>query len=161
MTTNEESLSQHSLNGRCSPAHRPGSAPEQKNDHDSCRSTKLRPQSQFNDSYMSHSAPTTPLKNGFSQSYLPPTASLPRAQGTNYPPGVQVPPRLQNGALSSSSAHGGDYTQHVHYPNNSGIIVKPLTDDEKTLHHGNSSASGDKCKVHEMRYEIGHIDTVL
>ena len=149
-SSNEDSLSQRSVNGRGCHAYRPGSAPGRRNDHTyQSTSTQLPPQ-QYNDTYSSYSAPATPLKTSTSQSRLPPTASPPRAPPqwtTKYPPGVQIPPSLQNGASSTYSTHGvGDYTHRVHYPNNSGIIVKPLTDDERTLHHGNSCTNGDNCK---------------
>lgn len=149
VSSNEDTLSQRSSNGRGYHAYRPGSASSQKNDHThQSSSTKLRPQ-QFIDTYSSYSAPTTPLKSNANQSRMLPTASPPRAppQGAiKYPPGVQVPPSLQNGASSTYSEHGGDYTEHIRYPNNSGIIVKPLTDDERTLHHGHGKLAS---KLHD------------
>ena len=146
-TSSNDSLSQHSMSGH---THQTGSAPGKGNDHThQSTSSKLSPQ-QFIDAYSSYSAPATLLKSSTYQSCLPPSASLQRAlpQGaTRYPPGVQIPPSLQNGASSTYSAHGaGDYTQQIRYPNNSGIIVKPLTDDERTLHHAGSITNGDKCK---------------
>ena len=148
VSSNEDTLSQHSSNGRGSHAYRPGSAPSHRNDHThQSGSIKLHPQ-QFNDSY---SAPTTPVKTSASQSHMLPTASSPRAppQGAmRYPPGVQIPPSLQNGTSSTHSKHGGDYTQRIRYPNNSGIIIKPLTDDERTLHRGDQFAKTEDCKCY-------------
>ena len=145
ISSNEDTLSQRSSNSH---THRPGSAPSQRNDH-THQSAKPHPQ-QLSDTYSSYSAPTTPMKTSASQSRMLPTASPPRAspQGAiKYPPGVQIPPSLQNGALPTRSEHGGDYTRRIRYPNNSGIIVKPLTDDERTLQHGSNVASGDDhCK---------------
>ena len=148
--SNEDTLSQHSSNGRGSHAHRPGSASSHRNDHThQSSSTKLHPQ-QFSDAYSSYSVPTTPVKTSATQSNMLPTASPPRAppqEAMRYPSGVQIPPSLQNGTLSTHSEHGGDYTQRIRYPNNSGIIVKPLTDDERTLHHGNQFAKTEDCKT--------------
>ena len=121
-SSNDDSLSQRSVNGRGCHAYRPGSAPGKRNDHTyQSTSTQLPPQ-QFNDTYSSYSAPATPLKISANQSHLPPTASPLRApplQGTTkYPPGVQIPPSLQNGASSTYSTHGvGDYTYYnICYP---------------------------------------------
>jgi hypothetical protein len=65
-----------------------------------------------------------------------------------YPPGVQIPPSLRNGTPSTHSEHGGDYTQRIRYPNSSGVIIKPLTDDERTLHRGNDFAKAEDCKYY-------------
>lgn len=149
VSSNEDTLSQRSSKGRGHHVHHPGSASSRRNDH-TYQSSSIKPHPlQFSDAYSSYSAPTTPLKTNGSQTRMLPTAGLPRAppQGTiKYPPGVQIPPSLQNGASSTYSEHGDDYTQHIRYPNNSGIIVKPLTDDERTLHRGH-------CKLATKLYD--------
>ena len=133
----ENSLKYSSLNGRgVSTQGRPGSAPG-KSVH---QSTATRfPQKLINDSFSSHSAPTTPLKAHSNQSYMHTALASgpPSAQGTNHlPVGVRLPPSLRNGAPSDFNID--DYTQEIHYPNNSGVVVKPLTDNERSFHHSSN-----------------------
>ena len=157
VSTLSSTASEDSMSGRGNPTHKPISAPGQRSRYQSttnkaAASTKLPPRL-ISDPSLPHSAPTTPLCiSGGPTSYVPhSTASPPRLQLPGAKPhspsngGLQFHPRLQNGA--SSVLNGGDYTQRVRYPNNSGIVVKPLTDEERTLHHGSSSAKGEKCHI--------------
>ena len=131
--SNEDTLSQHSSNGCGEHTHNPGSTSY---NHTYSYQSKLLPQ---------QLSPTTPVKTSASPSHLTPSASpsrVPLLGAIKYPPGLQIPPTLRNGASSTYSARRGDYIQHVRYPNNSGIIVKPLTDDERTLHRDISGESG-------------------
>ena len=148
-TSTEDSLSYDSQSGCGSPAHRQGSAPAVRHHQSITPPTATKfPRPLFNGSSSSRSAPTTPLKITSSYYNMPPAASSPNSQGAKHhtPGGIQLPPRHQNGA-ASSSANGGDYTQRVRYPNNSGIIVKPLTDDERSLHSGNGFVNRENCKI--------------
>ena len=145
VSTLSSTASEDSLRGRGKPAHKPVSGPEQRSKYQSTTNTaaafvKLPPR----DPSLPHSAPTTPsLRISCGPSYAPPPTSSPphlQLQGVSPGHGLQSSPMPQNG--TSSILNGGDYTQRVRYPNNSGIIVKPLTDEERTLHCGISSANG-------------------
>ena len=151
MSSSVSSLSQDSLSGHSSPNCKPRGTAAQKSVHQSIFTTKPPPApAPF--AQLSHSAPTTPQSITSSHHYdMPSTSNPPNWQGQGsirHPPGVYLPPTLQNRASPSAANGGGDYTQRVRYPNNSGIIIKPLTDDERTLdlQTGNDLANREKCK---------------
>ena len=157
VSTLSSTASEDSMSGHGNPTHRPVSAPGQRSEYQSttneaAASAKLPPHL-ISDPSLPHSAPTTPLCISGGPLYVPhPTISPPHLQLQGAKPcspgnwGLQFPPKFQNGG-ASSVLNGGDYTQRVHYPNNSGIIVKPLTDEERTLYTSSSSANGKKCNI--------------
>ena len=158
VSTLSSSASEDSMSGRCNSTHKPLSAPGQRSKYQSTTAASSKPPPRLvSDPSLPHSAPTTPLYiSAGPTSYVPhPTTSPPpRLQLPGAKPcspgnrGLKFPPRLQNGA--PSVLNGGDYTQRVRYPNNSGIVVKPLTDEERILHSGSSSANGEKCNNYNV-----------
>ena len=76
--------------------------------------------------------PTGSQQNGGSDQQLPggvgslATSTIPNGHFTLEPP-------LQNGIHSIASDHGRDYTSEIRYPNQSGILVQPLHNDDLSV----------------------------
>lgn len=155
VSTLSSTASEDSMSGRGNPTHKPVSSPGQRSKYQSTTNKAAASSRLISDPSLPRSAPTTPHCISSSPSCVPhPTASLSRLQLQRGKPcspsnGLQFPTRLHDGA-SSSVLNGGDYTRRVRYPNNSGIIVQPLTDEERTLHRARSSANGEKCNSYNV-----------